>query len=258
MALLKCDFFSEVLMISTSMTVILPENTDNQIGLNNNKYAGNIPVLYLLHGLSDDHTIWTRRTSIERYAAEYGIAIVMPQVDHSFYTDMAFGKQYWTFLSEELPKVARSFFPISAAREDNFVAGLSMGGYGAFRWALRKPEQFAAAASLSGVMDIASHAKSKQPDENPVANVMYLAFGERDLAGTDHDLFALVRKKEDLPALFQACGTEDFLWEENKKFAQFTKDHHIPVATSFSAGAHEWGFWDDKIQEVLAWLPLKQ
>ena len=99
MAYITCHFFSEVLSVSTSMTVILPERTTSQIGQKNVRSKDKVPVLYLLHGFSDDHTIWTRRTSIERYAAEYGIAVVMPQVDHSFYSDMKYGRKYWTFLS---------------------------------------------------------------------------------------------------------------------------------------------------------------
>src|SRR4029079_1126758 len=97
---------------------------------------------------SDDDSIWLRRTSIERYVADLGIAVVMPQVHRSYYTDEAYGRPYWTFLSEELPRVASGFFRLSPRREDTFVAGLSMGGYGAFKWALRQPWRFAAAASL--------------------------------------------------------------------------------------------------------------
>ncbi|MGN8648261.1 alpha/beta hydrolase [Gracilibacillus sp. HCP3S3_G5_1] len=262
MALIKCDFFSEVLTVSTSMTVILPEETSSQIGLKNNRSEGKFPVLYLLHGFSDDHTIWTRRTSIERYAAEYGIAVIMPQVDHSFYADMQYGKNYWTFISEELPRIARSFFPLSSNRRDNFVAGLSIGGYGAFKWALRKPEQFAAAASLSGVLDIATHAEKTREEGDPVANALYHVYGEQDLHGSEDDLFALVEKLltsgKELPQLFQACGTEDFLWEDNQKFYQFAEKNSLPLVHTFSAGTHEWGYWDEKIKEVLAWLPIKK
>ncbi|SHN35597.1 alpha/beta hydrolase [Gracilibacillus kekensis] len=261
MALIKCDFFSEVLTISTSMTVILPEETSTQIGLKNNRNEGKIPTLYLLHGFSDDHTIWTRRTSIERYAAEYGIAVVMPQVDHSFYADMEYGKKYWTFISEELPRIARSFFPLSSNREDNFVAGLSMGGYGAFKWALRKPQDFAAAASLSGVLDIANHVNSVQQEENPVNAALFHVYGDSSLKNTEEDLFYLIRQLrktgESIPKLFQACGTEDFLWEDNKKFHQYAEEMDLPLAHTFTKGTHEWGYWDEKIQEVLAWLPIR-
>ena len=156
MAFIQCDFGSYALGMACSMNVILPQKVNMQIGMKGVAGEGKHPTLFLLHGLSDDHTIWMRRTSIERYVAPLGLAVVMPNVHRSFYTDMAMGGKYWTFVSEELPRVARSLFHLSDKREDNFVAGLSMGGYGAMKMGLRKPEMFAAAASLSGVMDINS------------------------------------------------------------------------------------------------------
>lgn len=257
MARIQCDFFSEVLNLSTTMTVILPENTSRQIGMENKKFAGKHPTLYLLHGLSDDHTIWTRRTSIERYVASLGIAVVMPEVHHSFYTDMEYGNRYWTFLTEELPKAAQSFFPLSDAREDNFVAGLSMGGYGAFKWALRHPERFAAAASLSGATDMATRVNLPTEGYNPIE----LVFGGRDIRDTADDLLWLVKEgnKSDRPkpALYQCCGREDFLYEANQTFKQVCEQTDYPLTTDFGPGDHDWDYWDMKIQDVLDWLPLK-
>src|SRR5207248_9658561 len=149
-----CDFFSDVLEVSTSMTVLLPQQTQAQIGMAG-VAAGPPPVLYLLHGMSDDHTTWQRRTSIERYAAGLGLAVVMPAVHRSFYADEVHGHRYWTFLAAELPALVSQFFRVSDRPGDTFVAGLSMGGYGALKWALREPGRFAAAASMSGVLDIA-------------------------------------------------------------------------------------------------------
>ena len=137
-------FFSESLGMQTEVYVLLPQRgTEGQIGVN-----GTVPdtekfrCLYLLHGLSDDHTIWMRRTSIERYADAYGIAVVMPCAAKSFYTDMKNGDAYYTFVAKELPARIRSTFNISGKREDNFVAGLSMGGYGALKIGLRECESF--------------------------------------------------------------------------------------------------------------------
>src|SRR5512147_42451 len=138
MPLIHCNFFSQALGLSISMDVILPLRPWSQGA---SAQAGRHPTLYLLHGMSDDHTIWQRRTSIERYVDPLGLAVVMPAVARSFYTDMYAGPKYWTFISEELPEIARAFFPLSAAREDNYVAGLSMGGYGAFKLGLRQPER---------------------------------------------------------------------------------------------------------------------
>src|SRR5882724_2530549 len=146
MALIDCKFFSETLGMCSSMRVILPGTTERRIGDVGVSRAGQAafrghPTLFLLHGMSDDETIWTRCTSIERYAAPLGLAVVMPNVHRSFYTNMLHGYRYWDFVSQELLEKARGFFPLSSAREDNFVAGLSMGGYGALKLALTLPEQ---------------------------------------------------------------------------------------------------------------------
>lgn len=257
MAFLQCHFFSEVLKLSTSMTVLLPQYTESQVGMSSRQVAERPPVLYLLHGMSDDDTIWLRRTSIERYAADLGLAVIMPQVHRSNYTDMVFGGAYWTFLTKELPVLAHSFFNLSERREHNFVAGLSMGGYGAFKWALQEPERFAAAASLSGALD-----KRHLPD-NPDRRPDYeRAFGTKKVAETDDDVFWLLNRCNHLtgnkPQLYQCCGTEDFLYGENQLFRQAAKTTTFDYTYEEEPGTHEWSYWDKKIQDVLKWLPLHQ
>src|SRR4051794_9876274 len=154
MAFLDVHCFSDALGSSVSFYVLLPQQTTRQIGLAGGEKRAQYQTLYLLHGLSDDHTIWTRRTSIERYAAAKNLAVVMPAVGRSFYQDLPSGQKFWTFVSEELPALCQGYFPLSAAREDNFAAGLSMGGYGALRLGVARPEKFVAAASLSGALDL--------------------------------------------------------------------------------------------------------
>jgi putative tributyrin esterase len=256
MAHLRCDFFSETLSLSTTMTVILPQATSTQIGMTSVNRAGPPPVLYLLHGLSDDDTIWLRRTSVERYVAPLGLAVVMPQVHRSFYTDEAFGGRYWTFLSEELPALVSSFFRVSASREDSFVAGLSMGGYGALKWALRRPDRFAAAASLSGAVDVERLRVIGGRPEDP--HLLARVLGDRLVSGTPDDLSWLVRQTEQaaMPALWVGCGTEDPLYSDNERFADTCRRVGVRVTTSFTPGGHDWALWDQEIQKVLAWLPL--
>jgi S-formylglutathione hydrolase FrmB len=258
MAHLRCDFFSEALSLSTSMTVVLPQRTTTQIGMEGRTSDGPPPVLYLLHGLSDDDTIWLRRTSIERYAAPLGLAVVMPQVHRSFYTDQAYGGRYWTFLTEELPDLVGSLFRVSDRREDTFVAGLSMGGYGALKWALRHPERFAAAASLSGALDIAGIRAGRTRPEDP--RLVERIWGDQTVAGGPDDLLALLRQVEvaSLPALGVWCGTEDVVFEDNVAFRDASAAAGVPLAVDFGPGAHEWAYWDAKIQDVLAWLPLER
>lgn len=255
MALIRCDFFSDVLELGTSMTVLLPQQTTAQIGVGEPPAPQGPPaLLYLLHGLSDNDTMWLRQTSIERYAAALGLAVVMPQVHRSFYTDMAHGGRFWTFLADELPAVVADFFQVSTRREDTFVAGLSMGGYGALQWALRRPEAFAAAASLSGALDV-----SRLEAQGDRQEVMSLAFGGREIAGSDSDLFHLLTVAGDAPAdrrpeLYVCCGAEDKLVDDSRRFVTAARGRGFAVTDSFAPGEHEWGYWDAAIQHVLAWL----
>lgn len=254
MAFIECHFFSEVLRLSTSVNVILPETARGQIGMAHAPTRHTYPVLYLLHGLSDDHSIWMRRTSIERYVAELGIAVVMPNGHRSFYSDMSQGLPYFSFMSDELPERMKAFFPLSREREDTFVAGLSMGGYGALKLALRCPEQYGAAASLSGCVDLA-----RQVREQDYRADFDLIFGRGvDISQGPDDLLWLAQTAQqsgqELPRLFQCCGTEDFLFTHNQTFQQHLTHLGIPLTTEFDSGEHEWGYWDRKIQSVLRWL----
>ncbi len=258
MALLHCNFWSEVLQLSCSMDVILPEpkrSLDGALLAEPRVY----PTLYLLHGLSDDHTIWQRRTSIERYVAELELAVVMPAVDRSFYADMAQGNRYWTFISEELLALARAWFPLSAAREDNFVAGLSMGGYGAFKLALSYPERFAAAASLSGAVDMAGARRLHDPEFRAELKRM---FGDlRKLPGSPNDLLHLAAQVAASPwagelQLYQWCGVDDFLYPANLIFRDRARALGLNLTYGEGPGGHTWDKWDEQIQQVLAWLPL--
>lgn len=254
MAYAHLHLFSESLELSTSVVVILPQRTGEQIGMMGLRGEDDPPVLYLLHGLSDDETTWTRRSSIERYAAEYGIAVVMPRVERSFYQDMAHGERYWSYVSQELPALLAGFLRVSTRREDTFVAGLSMGGYGAMRLALAHPDRYAAAASLSGVLDVA-HPLVRTSR----ADVYQNAFGAGEVAGTEADLLALLGRCDPgrVPALYLACGTGDDLFPMQHTFLTAATSRGIDVTTHFGPGEHEWGYWDEQIQRVLAWLPIR-
>ncbi len=253
----RVDFFSDALSLSTSMTVLLPQRTTTQIGMTGRTTDGPPPVLYLLHGLSDDDTIWLRRTSIERYVAPLGLAVVMPQVHRSFYTDEHYGGAYWTFLSEELPRLVHDWFRLSDRREDTFVAGLSMGGYGALKWALRQPERFAAAAGLSGALDVTGLRTRRERPEDP--RLFDRVFGDDGPAGTPEDLRWLLAQADatTMPPLYVCCGTEDALIDDNRALVDEMGAAGMNVTSDFGAGEHDWAYWDATIQDVLAWLPLR-
>ena len=204
MAFLQVDFFSETFGMSMNMNVILPQEIQVPNPVNGGRFPKPYPVMYLLHGWNGDHTVWERRTSIERYAAQTGIAIVMPAVHLSFYSDMACGLPYWTYLSQELPNVCCQMFPqLSTRREDTWAAGLSMGGYGALKLALGAPQRFSMGASLSGAVDVASMvhrmASAPAPQEDGIVRpklsflkIVTSIFGPEDqISGSENDLFAL-------------------------------------------------------------------
>lgn len=248
MARLTCDVFSESLEVATSVTVLLPQPTQEQIGVSGADVTGPPPVLYLLHGLSDDHTAWTRYTSVERYAAERGLAVVMPAAGRSFYADEAQGHRYWTWVSEELPELVARFFRVATEPEATFVAGLSMGGYGALRLALTRPERYAAAASLSGALDVVGLAAGPRT-----------ALFDRVHGGTpgpDADLFALLERAARVPPLHVSCGTEDPLLDSSERFVAAARARGVEVTSDLRPGAHEWGLWDAVVREVVDWLPL--
>jgi putative tributyrin esterase len=261
MVLFEVNYFSNALGINTNLNVIIPQRKTNQIddkdyeNYNRDRY----PVIYLLHGLGNDESIWMRRTSIERYASKYGFAVVMPTTQLGGYRDNIYGPKYWTFISEELPSFCKEYFAnISDKKEDTFVAGASMGGYGAFKLALSRPERFKAAASLSGPLDIMNESnierfKSKRPFWEGI-------FGKiEDLGESQNDLVYLADlilqnseiKREEIPKLYSWCGTEDFLYNCNLEFKEKIKALRIELDANYSKGEHNWTSWDKEIQNVL-------
>lgn len=265
MALLEMNLFSDSIGMAAPVNIILPE-TYKKVGKSERdvirEFEDEYPVLYLLHGLSDDHKSWMRRSSIERYAEDAGLAVVMPNVHRSFYTDMAKGQNYFTYLSQELPQKLEKILPLSNSREETFVAGLSMGGYGAFKLALNQPERFAAAASLSGAVNMAEHVTNKNEAGELYEEFKWI-FGDLEkVKNSNSDLFYLLKRlkgrQAEIPKLYQCCGTEDFLYQDNQKFKKFCSKNNIKLEYEEEKAAHEWWYWDKKIQTVIDWLPLKK
>ena len=254
MAFFDCHFFSETLALSVSAHVLIPQLPAAD--------RARHPTLFLLHGLSDDHTMWSRRTGIERYAAARNLAVVMPAVGRSFYQDMISGARYWTYLSEELPAIMRGFFPLSEKRADNFAAGLSMGGYGALRLALAHPEKFAAAASFSGALDFVRRLRDSGKTGSRISKAEWdaVAGPGADAAGTPSDLHFLAERVASgtgpKPAIYLSCGTEDDIIGDTRAFHRHLDTVSYAHHYEESPGAHEWGYWDAQIARAIAWLPM--
>lgn len=246
---MELKIHSDALGRGVSVNVIIPQNASTMIGMNTGA-AETYKTLWLLHGLSDDHTAWCRRTSIERYAADLGIAVVMPCVDRSWYTDTVYGAKYFTFVTEELPAICRAMFRgMSDKREDNFIGGLSMGGYGAMKASLTYPERYFGCIALSGAFDIEYMARVLVPDE------WKYIFGLNDpseLAGTHHDVFHLARKAVEngvtLPKIYMWCGHSDFIHDSSEKMDAVLCEAGIDHVYEKSEGDHSWGYWDKYIR----------
>lgn len=208
--------------------------------------------LYLLHGLSDDYTIWLRRTSIERYALQHKLIVVMPDGFRGFYTDNAAGPAYGRYIAEELVETIERIFPARRARESRGVGGLSMGGYGALRLALGHPDVFAAATSHSGAV---IHGSRNHPRAGGSLGKMEFEriFGAEPI-GTDHDVLALARKAQSagkLPQIRIDCGVEDQLIDDNRTLHAKFEAMRIPHEYGEFPGAHNWEYWDVHVQEAL-------
>lgn len=232
MAHLRCDFRSNVMDMITSMTVILPEGVKQS----------EVQVVYLLHGLADNCSGWSRYTSVERYAREHNVALVIPEVQRSFYADMEQGIPYFTYIHDELPKICRNFFGFSEAREKNYIMGLSMGGYGALKCALTSPERYAGVATFSAVADIREFVNTLGNNKKQFQAI----FGQALEIPEACDLMALARNADiaTLPRIYMACGEQDALYDANTRLSALLQERGADIRFEHWTGNHDWVFWD--------------
>ena len=217
------------------------------------KYAGKngkLKCLYLLHGLSGNEKAWTRWTAIERYAEYYGIAVVMPNADKSFYLDINESDRYYQYIAHELPDMIEYMFPVSSEREDRFIAGLSMGGYGSLKIALREPERYSFASSLSPVGDIQAFIRSDQAGKH-----YDHLFGKERIVKDEDDILKLAEKNTGVrPKIYLAMGTEDSLYDFCVPVKEKLETLGYDLTYFEGPGNHTWEFWDEHIQRTLDWI----
>lgn len=218
------------------MNVILP---DRQAG------AGPFPAFYLLHGLLDDHTIWARRTSIERYVEGLPLIVVMPDGGRSFYCDAVEGPAYETHIVQDVVGFVDRFLNAVPSRAGRVIGGLSMGGYGALKLAFKFPHLFCSAVSHSGCLAI-----TRREELNPE---LQRVFGLSYRGGKDC-LFRLAETVDRalLPAIRIDCGVGDGLLEENHTFREHLTTLNIPHEYEEFPGAHNWSYWDLHVREAIA------
>jgi S-formylglutathione hydrolase FrmB len=235
-ALCELRYYSAALENMTAATLILPEGR-----------PGPFPTFYLLHGLSDDHTAWTRNTSLERYAEASPFMIVMPDGGRGYYSDAPGGDAYESAIVRDLVIFIDQTFQTDARRGARAIGGLSMGGYGALKLGLGHPELFGSVTSHS-----CSRAVLWTHEPDTEEEKFLRAFGPEPRGGPG-DLFALAETIDhpDLPALSLDCGTEDELLAANRRFHAHLETLHIPHLYREYPGGHAWDYWDQRIQEAL-------
>jgi S-formylglutathione hydrolase FrmB len=212
-------------------------------------------VLYLLHGLGDDATAWQRYTSIEPVAAGYGLVVVMPSAGRSFYIDQPNGQAYFSYLTEELPRYLEDVFGLAPRRDDTLIAGNSMGGYGAIKAALLRPDLYSAAASFSGVLSLA--VLQLLPETDPRREEFALLFGDlAGLVGSQHDPAVWVERasKETsrLPRLFISVSRQEDIYPLSGMFHAACQSFGVASEYHEEDGAHDWFFWDGQIRRFLS------
>lgn len=259
MALIQVNYVSSALQRTVPLQVILPVDKLTPDG--KLPAEKKFKTLYLLHGYLGNYTDWISGTRIQRWAEERDLAVVMPSGDNAFYVDRPdTGNCYGQFIGEELVEVTRRMFPLSRKREDTFIGGLSMGGFGAMRNGLKYHDTFGAIISFSGVLQI-FEALETTPNQ---ANEPFLKgiFGDLNKAvKSDNNPSVLAKalaKKEVLPNVYIACGTEDSLITHNRNFRDLLEESGFHVTYEEGPGDHNWDFWDTYIKKAIDWLPLDE
>jgi S-formylglutathione hydrolase FrmB len=212
-------------------------------------------VLYLLHGLGDDASAWQRYTSVEPVAAAYGLVVVMPSAGRSFYIDQPNGQAYFSYLTEELPRYLEDVFGLAPRRDDTFIAGNSMGGYGAIKAALLHPELYSAAASFSGVLSLA--VLQLLPETDPRRAEFAMLFGDlAGLVGSPHDpavwLERASKEPSRLPRLFISVSRQEDIYPLSGMFHAACQSLGVRSEYHEEDGAHDWFFWDGQIRRFLS------
>ncbi len=267
MAVFQVNFMAETLGRTVSACVILP--TDK-------KYFGGAPrrpegkpykTLYLLHGILGSQNDWLYGTRIQRFAEERDLAVVMPAGENGFYVDQPWNcAMYGEFIGRELVEFTRKTFPLSRKKEDTYIGGLSMGGFGAMRNGLKYHDTFGAIISLSGafITDESLLVREEEPRFiSESEEYKHSCFGPdlKEALESDRNprflIGQLAKEGAEFPAIYMACGTEDSLLEKNQAMAECLKSHGVAFTFETGPGAHEWDFWDRYILKALDWLPLE-
>lgn len=253
---LRGTIFSTLLSMDTQLTIV---------GRNKLKKNERYKVVYLLHPLGADSTGWVDNTMLAAYAHRYNILFIMPDASKSFYTKMKYGPDYFNYVSRELPEICKTVFNISTEREDTAIIGGSMGGYGALKCALSKPEQYGFCAGISSAClflneMLEEHRKRQGAKaagsifDQQLGDAFTAVFGDELQAKPEDELLELakaVANQATKPRIYLSCGTEDFLHASNRRFAQELDRLGLDVSFRSQTGGHDWFYFNEALIQVV-------
>lgn len=254
MATFEIEYFSETLDMARHVSVIYPDAADL---LEEQIDCQDIPVLYLLHGMSGNENSWRKRTAIERLIRHTNLIVIMPNVDLGWYTNTTYGLNYFDAIATELPKIMRRFFPnMTRKREKMFIAGLSMGGYGAFKIGL-STNDYAYVGAFSGALGVGLDLDELTANVNVKPAYWQGIFGELTKENLEQHLLTTFVQKHDMKSKFYTwCGQEDFLFTSNQKAVKLLQEMGLDIESQTGHGTHDWYYWEQQLQVFLKKLPI--
>ena len=257
MALIQADFKADTLQRRVRVNVVLPVEGAARPDPRKKK----LKTLYLLHGIFGDANSWLINSRVARWAEEKNLCVVMPDGENGFYIDHPdYYNLFSTYIGQELVEATRRMFPLSEKREDTFIGGFSMGGYGALRTGLKFADTFGVICAMSSALILDEYVKTG--GSTPVGGAYSRAmFGDGDVLASDLNPSWLVRRLcesgKPIPSLYLSCGDQDFLLKPNRDFDEELKALGVKHTFRVSPGAHDWDFWETEMQYLIrSWLPL--
>lgn len=259
--ILHGSLFSSALEMETGISII---SSNHNNGIDNRK------IVYLLHGICGRSSDWINYTMLPLYANQYNAIFVMPEVARSFYTDMKFGQKFFTYITEELPKLCKDTFNFSAERENTVIIGASMGGYGALKAAMTKPEQYGYCCAFSSPCLFLKEGLDYQR-QNVNTDEFRAIYNDRiindfeSIFGTDLewsakyeilDLAKAIQNNPIKPKLYTSCGTEDYMYESNVRFRDEMQMLNFDYQYEEWQGMHDWNFFNEALKKALDWSLL--
>lgn len=245
MAIMTLDFYSRELKMSTLLTLVVPDSI--RIG---NQPVSQRKCLTLLHGLSDDATSCLRLSKVELYAMETGVVVVMPSAGRSMYCDGINGQNYFSHIANEIPEYLELVMGLSRKRENNYIAGISMGGMGAARIALTYPERYTAVGLFSGLLDVKMMLPYVTDAEKQEFPFLLAALNDIDTTPLN-PINLLDQDKPQGLKIIVRCGKQDNLYPMSQAFFAKATALGLDATSLFEDGAHEWRLWDRYIEDFI-------